>query len=52
MILAVLQLGRAIGIKVVEEILNERGQAPDEGGVSRVVRSWQVSAYFQTSSEG
>lgn len=33
MILAALQLGRAIGVKVVEEILNERGQAPDGGGV-------------------
>lgn len=32
LILAALQLGRAIAAKVVEEILNERGQAPDQGG--------------------
>lgn len=31
-VLAALQLGRVIAVKVVEEILNERGQAPDEGG--------------------
>ena len=31
LVLAALQLGRAVVIKVVEEILNERGQAPDEG---------------------
>jgi hypothetical protein len=28
MILAAVQLGRAVAVKVVEEILNERGQAP------------------------
>jgi hypothetical protein len=33
LILAALQLGRVVAVKVVEEILNERGQAPDEGGV-------------------
>jgi hypothetical protein len=32
LILAALQLGRAVAVKVVEEILNERGQAPDQGG--------------------
>ncbi len=32
LILVALQLGRAIAAKVVEEILNERGQAPDKGG--------------------
>jgi len=31
-ILAALQLGRAVAVQVVEEILNARGQAPDEGG--------------------
>lgn len=30
LILAALQLGRAVAVKVVEEILNERGQAPDK----------------------
>ena len=30
LVLAALRLGRAIVVKVVEEILNERGQAPDE----------------------
>ncbi len=30
LILTALQLGRAIAVKVVEEILNERGQAPEE----------------------
>jgi hypothetical protein len=33
LILAALQLGRIVAVKVAEEILNERGQAPDEGGV-------------------
>ncbi|MBI1877148.1 MAG: ISKra4 family transposase [Chloroflexi bacterium] len=33
LILAALQLGRRVAVKVAEEILNERGQAPDEGGV-------------------
>lgn len=33
LILAALQLGRMVAVKVAEEILNERGQAPDEGGV-------------------
>ena len=33
LILAALQLGRAVVVKVAEEVLNERGQAPDEGGV-------------------
>ena len=33
LILAALQLGRMGAVKVAEEILNERGQAPDEGGV-------------------
>ncbi len=32
LVLAALQLGRAMVVKIVEEILNERGQAPDEGG--------------------
>lgn len=32
LILAALQLGRAVAVKVVEEILTERGQAPDAGG--------------------
>jgi hypothetical protein len=32
LVLAALQLGRAVAVKVVEEILNERGQAPDQGG--------------------
>lgn len=32
LILAALQLGRIVAVKVVAEILNERGQAPDEGG--------------------
>jgi hypothetical protein len=32
LVLTALQLGRAVAVKVVEEILNERGQAPDEGG--------------------
>lgn len=32
LILIALQLGRAVAAKVVEGILNERGQAPDEGG--------------------
>ena len=32
LILVALQLGRAVAAKVVEEILNERGQAPDKGG--------------------
>lgn len=31
-VLAALQLGRVIAVKVVEEILNDRGQVPDEGG--------------------
>jgi hypothetical protein len=31
-VLAALQLGRAIAVQVVEEILNERGQVPDKGG--------------------
>jgi hypothetical protein len=31
LILAALQLGRAVAVKVAEEVLNERGQAPDEG---------------------
>ena len=31
-VLAALQLGRVIAVKVVEEVLNERGQVPDEGG--------------------
>jgi len=33
LILAALQLGRVVAVKVAEEVLNERGQAPDEGGV-------------------
>lgn len=33
LILAALQLGRMVAVKVAEEILNERGQAPDAGGV-------------------
>jgi len=33
LILTAWQLGRAVGVKVVEEVLNERGQAPDDGGV-------------------
>jgi len=32
LVLAALQLGRAVAVKVAEEVLNERGQAPDEGG--------------------
>jgi hypothetical protein len=32
LILAALQLGRMVALKIVEEVLNERGQAPDEGG--------------------
>ena len=32
LVLTALQLGRVVMVKVVEEILNERGQAPDEGG--------------------
>ena len=32
LILVALQLGRAVATKVVEEILNERGQVPDQGG--------------------
>ena len=32
LVLTALQLGRAVVVKVVEEILNEHGQAPDEGG--------------------
>ena len=32
LILVALRLGHAVAVKVVEEILNERGQAPDEGG--------------------
>lgn len=32
LILAAFQLGRAVAVKVAEEILNERGQAPDNGG--------------------
>jgi len=31
--LTALQLGRAVAAKVMEEILNERGQAPDKGGI-------------------
>jgi len=31
LILAAIQLGRAVAVKVVEEILNARGQAPDVG---------------------
>ncbi|MGH7273043.1 MAG: ISKra4-like element ISAcas3 family transposase, partial [Nitrospiria bacterium] len=31
LILTALQLGRVVAVKVVQEILNERGQAPDEG---------------------
>lgn len=31
LILAALQLGRAVAVKVAEEVLNERGQVPDEG---------------------
>jgi hypothetical protein len=33
LILAALQLGRVVAVKVAEEILNERGQASDEGGM-------------------
>jgi hypothetical protein len=33
LILAALQLGRVVAVKVAEEVLNERGQAADEGGV-------------------
>ena len=33
LVLAALQVGRAVAVKVAEEVLNERGQAPDEGGV-------------------
>lgn len=33
LVLAALQLGRAVAAKVVEEVLNERGQASDQGGV-------------------
>lgn len=32
LVLAALKLGRAVMVKVMEEILNERGLAPDEGG--------------------
>lgn len=32
-VLAALRFGRAVAVRVVEEVLNERGQAPDEGGV-------------------
>jgi hypothetical protein len=32
LILAAIQLGRVVAVKVAEEVLNERGQAPDEGG--------------------
>jgi hypothetical protein len=32
LILAALQLGRVVAVKVVEEVLNERGQGLDEGG--------------------
>jgi len=32
-VLAGLQLGKMIAVKVIEEILNERGQMPDEGGL-------------------
>jgi hypothetical protein len=31
LVMAALQMGRAVAVKAVEEILNERGQAPDEG---------------------
>lgn len=33
LVLAALQLGRAVAARVVEEVLNERGQTPDQGGV-------------------
>ena len=33
LILAALQLGRVVAVKVAEEVLNERGQGLDEGGV-------------------
>lgn len=33
LILAALQLGRAVAVRVAEEVLNERGQAPDAGAV-------------------
>jgi hypothetical protein len=33
LILAALQLGRRVAVKVAEEIWNKRGQTPDEGGV-------------------
>jgi len=33
LILAAFQLGRVVAVKVAEEVLNERGQAPDRGGV-------------------
>lgn len=33
LILAALQLGRVVAVKVAEEVLNERGRAPDESGV-------------------
>jgi len=32
-ILVTLQLIRAVGVKIVEELLNERGQAPDKAGL-------------------
>ena len=32
-VLVALRFGRAVAVRVVEEVLNERGQAPDEGGV-------------------
>jgi len=33
LVLAALQLGRVVAVRVAEEVLNERGQAPDPGGV-------------------
>ena len=33
LILAAIQLGRVVAVKVAEEVLNERGRGPDEGGV-------------------
>jgi hypothetical protein len=42
LILAAVQLGRMVAVKVAEEVLNERGQAPDEVCVLRVVNIWKV----------
>ena len=43
LILAAIQLGRVVAVKVAEEVLNEREQASDEGGsVPGLVNLWKV----------